>query len=185
VANLGASQYEAGHLAWSSALSNITCFQLDLVEMRRFFRDPTIKARTILEWFRERCTVVITLDRMGAVAQLKNSEDIYFVWPYELPPDMIADTTGAGDAFAAGIAWSLAHKRRIPRQPKPWQEMLQRAALWAAYACCQQGGAMDCPSLESLNTFRKKNTGLAHGVDVLEPKMGERILRLIDRAFPP
>ena len=151
--------------------------------MRRFFGDPTIKVGKILDWFRERCTVVITLERMGAVAQLKNTEDIFFVWPYELPPDMIVDTTGAGDAFAAGITWELTRRSRIPRQPQAWQKIFGHAALCAAYACCHQGGTTDCPNEESLAAFKKENASLEYGVDILDPKIGERILRLIDRVF--
>lgn len=184
VANFGSSQYEDGYLAWKEDLSNITCFQLDLVEMRRFFGDPSKKVQEMLNWFRDKCTVVITLERMGAVAQVKGKSEIIFVWPYELPPEMIVDTTGAGDAFAAGLTSELMNKKRIPGTANTWKSIFANAALWAAYACCHIGGALDCPKREELETFREINGSLARGVDIYDVDMGEPILRLIDRMFP-
>ncbi len=183
VANFGSSQYEAGHLAWESSLPNITCFQLDLVEMRRFFDDPAMKVKDILNWFRDRCNVVITLERMGAIAQLRGESDIIFVWPYQLPQNMIVDTTGAGDAFAAGVTSALADKTRVPRNNNRWQQIFERAALWAAYACCHSGGTIDCPNQNDLRIFKTRNSYLAHGVDIFDVNMGERVLRLIDRVY--
>lgn len=184
IANFGKSQYEAGHLAWSNALKQITYFQLDIIEIRNFFGGSRIRLGDILEWFRKRCTVAITLDRMGAVAQVKDTDQVFFIWPYELPAEMLVDTTGAGDAFAAGITWGLRQHKTVLRSVDAWRELFEQGALWAAYACCQEGGTRNCPDLEKLNNFKKEHTGLVHGIDVFDALMGERILRLIDRAFP-
>ena len=45
---------------------------------------------------------------LGAVAQLKDSSAVVLSWPYELDSADVVDTTGAGDAFIAGVlAYSL------------------------------------------------------------------------------
>ena len=84
IANFGSSQYRLGKDTWSNSLSEISYFQLDLYEMRQFFKDENAKLNEILQWFRDRCTVVITLDRKGAIAQIRGSSEAIFVWPYDL-----------------------------------------------------------------------------------------------------
>ena len=84
VANFGSSQYNLGKDTWANSLRDISYFQLDLHEIRCFFQDENAKLKNILEWFRDRCTVVVTLDRKGAIAQVRGSNKITFVWPYEL-----------------------------------------------------------------------------------------------------
>jgi sugar/nucleoside kinase (ribokinase family) len=106
-ANFGRAQYGLGTTRWEPYLDRLACFQLDIDEMRAFCADAGVwSLEAVLAWFRPRCTVAVTTERMGAVAQLKGSEQVILAWPYDLQPEDVVDTTGAGDAFGAGIVAS-------------------------------------------------------------------------------
>lgn len=58
----------------------------------------------------------------------------------------IVDTTGAGDAFHAGAAWSLVRGR-------PWEEALRTAAAVAALKCRKLGARSGLPDRPELEAF--------------------------------
>lgn len=181
--NFGSSQYRLGSKHWQGLLNSLCSFQLDIGEMREFCNRlgaEKSKLDGILDWFRERCTVVITMERLGAIAQRKGSSNVVLGWPYDLRTAEIRDPTGAGDAFAAGFVASAL------RNPMSTDERLEgavgRARLWGAYACTTESGAGQCPSAEQLREFESKHK------DLLRPRIqpideARPMLRLLDRVF--
>lgn len=181
IANFGSSQYKLGKDTWSNSLSEISYFQLDLYEMRQFFKDENAKLKEILKWFRDRCTVVITLDRKGAIAQIRGSNEVTFVWPYELG-DKFVDTTGAGDAFAAAVTRELSMRAISELSTETWRDVLRGGALSAAYSCCNRGGTSNCPSIHELERFKEELQSQPDQiVDSLDANVSEKILRFVDR----
>ena len=58
----------------------------------------------------------------------------------------VVDPTGAGDAFAAGVAWGMA-------QRWPWPEVGRFANAVGALACCSLGAQASLPSLHDVETL--------------------------------
>ncbi|HPG28401.1 MAG TPA: carbohydrate kinase family protein, partial [Myxococcota bacterium] len=109
IVNFGSAQYALGTKRWERILRDeVDVFQLDIGEVRRFCADAELadlSLESILGWFRERCTVVVTLERFGAIGQLVGHAEPIAAWPLLI--DEVADSTGAGDALGAGIAASM------------------------------------------------------------------------------
>jgi sugar/nucleoside kinase (ribokinase family) len=182
-ANFGRAQYALGTTRWEPYLDRLACFQLDIEEMRAFSADAGIwSLEAILAWFRPRCTVAVTTERMGAVAQLKGSENVILAWPYDLQPEDVVDTTGAGDAFGAGIVASSL------TSPLTTDDALlhavETAVLWSAYACTTLGGAGSCPDCGALEEFAARYPRLLK-TECKPVEEALPMLRLLDRVFPP
>ncbi|MBW2424038.1 MAG: carbohydrate kinase family protein [Deltaproteobacteria bacterium] len=188
--NFGSAQFRLGTHRWEKLLRDrVSVFQLDIGEVRSFCGDAGLVSRSlesILDWFRERCTVVITLERFGAIGQLAGSHEPVAAWPYLL--EDVRDSTGAGDAMGAGIVTAmLAQPFDDGEEPEETRLLKFAAALafgrvCAAHACTTLGGASECPTLDALARFERRETvhlrdgGLTRSVSSHE-------LFLIDRAF--
>ena len=180
--NFGSSQYSMGAVKWDGLLPKLACFQLDINEIRDFCRPvQRVSLEEILDWFRDQCSVVITMERFGAVGRLKGSDDIILAWPFDLDSKEIVDTTGAGDAFCAGV---VASAIAVPlKDEKSLKKAMEQGRTWGARACLTSGGAKDCPNLTELDSFAKKHT-LFSSTQVLSLKEARPLLRILDRAFP-
>lgn len=187
VVNFGRSQFKLGTARWAKLLrDHVDVFQLDIGEVRRFCRDadlPDASLASILGWFRDRCSVVISLERFGAVGQLRGSGGPVLAWPYLI--DEVVDSTGAGDAMAAGIVASLALEG-FDVADEGGSEGFARALAFGrtcgAYACGTLGGATSCPDLDALAAFEKK-AKLPGGSEATRDEVTAHDLFLIDRAF--
>lgn len=182
--NLGSSQYGLGTAHWRGLLDRIDCFQLDIDEIRAFCSDArdieALSLEAILDWFKDKCTVVITMERMGAVARLKDSESVVFAWPYDLAAAEIADSTGAGDAFAAGV---VASALKTPLDSdRALSKALENGRLCGAYACTTVGGANDCPTRRELDDFSRTHR-LFKKRECMSMANARPMLRLLDRIF--
>jgi len=182
-ANFGNSQIRMGAEFWEEDLKKLSVFQLNLAEMREFFaRNTSTKPLVnIIKWLQERnITAVITLDKFGAVGTYKDGRDgVVLAWPFEF--EGIVDSTGAGDAFGAGLVSKLYQKADFSFTE--FFTAIGEARVWAAYACTALGGATNCPNRRQLKEFRKEL--LAAQPDPVEvERLGhaERILRILDRA---
>ena len=187
VVNFGRAQFKLGTKRWERILRDqVDVFQLDIGEVRRFCRDadlPDDSLASILGWFRERCTVVVSLERFGAIGQSVGSDRPIAAWPYLI--DDVADSTGAGDAMGAGLVASLAldgfalEDGDGPESPLALALAAGRAC--AAHACTTIGGAAECPDLDRLVAFEKKGRlpGSARGI---QTGLAAQELFLIDRA---
>ena len=188
VVNFGSAQFKLGTKRWSRVLRDyVDVFQLDIGEIRRFCRDadlPDGSLASILGWFRERCTVVVSLERFGAIGQLAGRDRPVAAWPYLL--ENVADSTGAGDAMGAGLVASLALEGfRLDGNDEPespFAMALSAGRACAAYACTTIGGAADCPDLDRLIAFERKGRLPDRGRG-LQSGLSEQELFLIDRAF--
>lgn len=184
-ANPGSSQFRLGPDWWASRLGRVACFQLQITEMRELCRDLWNGASpplpVILDWFTPHCTVVVTLERMGAVARLKGSDKTVIAWPYGLAPGEIVDTTGAGDAFGAGVVASMI--RRPLDDDAALGEALHWGSLFASYSCTTRGGARDCPTRAELEHFNEAHR-VVRAMQTVEGDEAEGLLRLIDQIFP-
>jgi ribokinase len=88
--------------------------------------------------------VIVTLGARGALAwdEGRRTEQGAF-------PVMVADTTGAGDAFAGALAASLWQGRQL-------SAALERAAVAAALACTQPGARAGMPLEHELETALRR-----------------------------
>ncbi|KAK5582292.1 hypothetical protein RB653_003875 [Dictyostelium firmibasis] len=75
----------------------------------------------------------------------------YWFTPSIIPPDKIIDSTGAGDAFRAGLIFSLIHKNQS------LSDSLEFASAVGGLNCLSFGGCSSTPSLNSINQFLKSN----------------------------
>ncbi len=188
--NFGSAQYRLGTKRWGRLLrDHVDVFQLDLREIRVFCADAGLRdlsLESILGWFRERCTVVVSLERFGVIGQLVGTDTPVAAWPYLL--EQVADSTGAGDAMGAGIVASmlaspfdepgLSDEARATR----FASALEFGRSCGAYACTTLGGAHDCPDLSRLATFARR--ARLHRRDAARAgPVSRHDLFLIDRAF--
>jgi sugar/nucleoside kinase (ribokinase family) len=183
--NLGTSQIRLGVNYWENLLGNVDIVQLNLHEAKALFMQeyPNPSLRQIVEWFRKReITVVITLSKFGAVGSYKNGKDgLIFAWPIET--DTFVDSTGAGDAFSAGMVSELCKKPNFGFAD--FHSALNSAKFWATYACTTLGGAGDCPSMEKLVRFRShlEREG-CEPTEVFGQGYSDATLKLMDKAYP-
>lgn len=196
-ANFGDSQYLLGHKFWEDDLARLTVFQLSIEEARRFFGDPSAAERvspsdsrqawslsSMMRWFQSRgITAVITLDRFGAVATLRGHQDIWLALAFDL--DKFEDATGAGDAFGAGLVYTLC-KTNGKITPDRFETALKEARTWSAYACTTRGATSDCPSQAKLDCFRQTLRERDQDPDSVESRdlqSWESIFRILDKAY--
>ena len=188
--NFGSAQYRLGTKRWGRLLrDSVDVFQLDLREMRVFCADAGLRdlsLDSILGWFRERCTVVISLERFGVVGQLAGSSTPVAASPYLL--EQVVDSTGAGDAMGAGIVASMlaspfdAAELSDEARATRFAAALGFGRSCGAYACTTLGGAHDCPDLGRLAAFARR-ARLGRRDTARAGPVARRDLCLIDRAF--
>jgi sugar/nucleoside kinase (ribokinase family) len=190
--NFGESQYCLGPSFWEEELRALTVFQLSVQEAHQFFsRCGRERASGVprsladmLRWFQEReITAVLTLDRFGAVATFHGLEGVFFAPAFEL--DDFEDSTGAGDAFGAGLVHSLCRAEGPPTL-EGFCSAIKSARLWSAHACTTRGAASRCPSQAELEAFeadlRQKGQD-PDQVDCRDLAAWDGILRILDRAY--
>ena len=181
--NMGNSQLAYGFDYWKAFNSDRIVFQFSFSEVKRLFHTNSniSKINEIMNEFKKiKVNVIITLDKLGAIARFRDDERIIMVWPFELA-DKLLDTTGAGDAFGAGFVANFLNSRWDFHD---FQRAIEQARVWAAYACTTEGAAYQCPNKSKLQRFqneieRKMNQ---YKVEVID-KDYEKYLFLIERAF--
>lgn len=179
--NFGSTQYKFGAQFWDLFLDDIKCFQLNYNEMREFFKSASLsRLKDILNWFKNKCTVIITLGEIGAIARFKNSEKIVVGWPYNLKSNEIKDTTGAGDAFMAGV---VASALDIPLDNDyALLKAINNGLLWGAYSCTKFGGANQSPSKKELYNFSLKHQQIFE-TECIQINKAQRLLWLLDQTL--
>jgi sugar/nucleoside kinase (ribokinase family) len=195
-ANFGESQYCLGASFWEQELPALTVFQLSVEEARDFFWGCGRAARSspaegaprslaeMLRWFQEReINAVLTLDRFGAVATFRGQEGVLFAPAFEL--DHFVDSTGAGDAFGAGLVHSLCQAGRPPTF-EDFGTAIHAARLWSAHACTTRGAASRCPSEAELAAFEDElhlKGQAPEQIDCRDLVDWDGILRILDKAY--
>ena len=184
--NLGSSQLSLGLDFWKKYLLDIDLFQVNLDEAKIFFcgkKGEELKLTEIIKIIRKlNINVVITLDKFGAIGIHKENKDTVFIaWPV-LDANEVIDTTGAGDAFAAGL---VAYMVKAPNvEAISFKDAISHARIWAAYACSTYGGANHCPTARQLEEY--KQTIALNGnksVEITNQDYTSEILTLLDIAF--
>jgi sugar/nucleoside kinase (ribokinase family) len=179
-ANLGRSQYEMGKEAWEPFLTFMTYFQLDVSEVRRFFSNGHHELEEIFGWFQSKTNLIVTMAELGAIVQRKDSKEITFVPGRSLHLSEVRDTTGAGDAFAAGFV-SKALVNRLD-SADAFEEAARVGASMGAYACTNEGGANKCPNRSELEEFSKTH-GEVRSIERLPFSVSTGRLREYDLVF--
>lgn len=191
-ANFGESQYCLGASFWEEDLRALTVFQLSVQEARDFFSRCGRKKMNgvprslidMLRWFQEReITAVLTLDRFGAVATFCGLEEMFFAPAFEL--DNFEDSTGAGDAFGAGLVHSLCQAGGPPTFDE-FHDAIKVARLWSAHACTTRGAASLCPSHAELEAFEAELRQKGQDPDQIDCRdlaAWDGILRILDKAY--
>jgi sugar/nucleoside kinase (ribokinase family) len=182
----GGTQLALPYAFWESDLSRIDVFQCNMEEAVRFFGADHKKAtlRSILELFRKRrMAAVLTMDRFGAVAICNGGDAMSIAWPL-VQGEEVVDSTGAGDAFAAGMM-SILHANSRGRRISETQfdRALHEGAIWAAAACTVFGGCGRDPKTD-LERFRHEHPGIEQKLpDRRQFENAQEILNFIDLAY--
>lgn len=182
--NFGFSQICTGVDSWAAYLRELTVLQLSMNEVRSFFSASAKKTSLtyIMEYLQaNEITAVITLDRLGALCTFKDGRDgVLFAGPLEIPN--YRDPTGAGDASMAGLLSALYGKPVVGFNEL--HEALDIARMWATYACLTPGGANECPTRETMDSYKghinshyKKEGKTLPAVEVMETGDIELILQ--------
>ncbi len=90
------------------------------------------------------------------------------------------DSTGAGDAFGAGL---VSHLSSADLSLEGFKQGIDRARVWAAYACCHVGGAANCPTSEELRVFQERMLAVSEEVLVLDRQSIKPILGILERIY--
>lgn len=185
ILNFGNKQLELGVEFWRDTLEKVSVVQLNIAEARNLFAGLKERSlRNIFSWFRDNSiNVVVTVGQMGAVASYGDGSDgIIHAIPI-IKPQMIVDTTGAGDAFSSGMVSHFCGNREISFSE--FRQAVVEGRKWASYACTTFGASAECPTLHQLEQFMdgdkvKKN----RTVKVLELHEARGIIDMIDAAYP-
>ena len=157
-ANFGASQLEYGFDFWKSHLSKIDILQLNIHELRDFLTPNTqVSLPALVEMIQALdITMIITLDQFGAMGIMKGVKDTIFMARPIKETTHFVDSTGAGDAFCAGMLSKLKGKKRFAQED--FMEAMERGRSWATYACRSYGGANHCPSPYEIVAYHQERT---------------------------
>lgn len=181
--NLGSTQLEYGFSFWKEKLKLIDMLQLNIDEVRSFF---SVDGQTppLLEIINSLVDLglsgIITLDKFGAIGFMSNVKNTVFMARVVELGDEFVDSTGAGDAFCAGMISVLNGKKDFSSDD--FKHAMEVARSWAVYACKSYGGANHCPSSGTIDAFHQK---INFKNEVLEYS-GDRmvdIISLIDTSF--
>ncbi len=184
-ANFGNSQIDLGLDFWKTYLPHINLFQLNLEEAKRFFSNKKEKASLVqvVEHIRSlNLNAVITLDKFGAIGIHKDKKDsIILAWPL-IDSTEIVDSTGAGDAFGAGLVSSLCRQGKLDFAT--FHEAIETARTWSALACKSLGGSSHCPDKTTIEAYQREiSGGERRPVEIKDQNYAAEIISLIDIAF--
>ena len=178
-ANFGASQLKYGFSFWEKHLSKVDILQLNIYELRAFLSDdaPCTLACLIKKIRDLDINMIITLDKFGALGIMKDKKrNIFMARPINDDGEFV-DSTGAGDAFCAGMVSRLKGLREFDEIT--FKEAMERARSWATYACKSFGGANGCPSKYEIDTYHKTHTKENEVVSYHDSAMHD-VIALID-----
>ncbi len=157
-ANFGASQLEYGFSFWKTYLPKVDVLQLNIHELRAFLSNGShCNLACLIQKVQDlSLTMIITLDQFGALGIMKDKpHTLFMARPIQDIEDFV-DSTGAGDAFCAGMISKLKGKKYFTAED--FKEAMERGRSWATYACKSYGGANHCPSPQQVVTFHKEKT---------------------------
>jgi sugar/nucleoside kinase (ribokinase family) len=181
--NFGSTQISYGFYFWKNYLKQIDILQLNIDEARLFFTHDS-KVPTLYEIIsllgKYGNSGIITLDKFGAIGFMKDRVNtVFMARPVDLGDEFV-DSTGAGDAFCAGMVSVLNGNREFSQ--KEFKSAMEIARSWAVYACKSYGGANNCPTKGTIDAFHQKINFKNEVVEYSGDRMID-ILSLIDSTF--
>jgi|GEM_PF-2240784 len=181
---LGGSQLRLGWEYWKDHLCEpIDVLQLNLKEAQRFFAPGNLTAglSEVLDIARSTgMSVVLTLDRFGAIAIKPDDPGLWMVWPVIRNRD-VQDATGAGDAFAAGAVAQLVECSEL--SVDDYTRMLQGASHWAGAACATMGGSGSEPGAELQQFLESHPLCNEANVEVRKDASAQELVNFLGLAF--
>jgi len=182
--NPGRTQYTLGKGGFPKLLERVDCIQFHVDEAREFLASGgqypgRLHFGEMLDALADLCqSAVITFGRLGAVGKKRGAQGGVLAYPYDVDENIL-DTTGAGDAFAAGVVASMTSDAN---QNRDLRVAMTEGRLWATYACMKYCGARECPTPMDLKLFERRHQAMQIGeVEELEAKEFYRLLRLLER----
>ncbi len=182
---MGSSQLRLGWRFWEKHIrENMSVFQLNLSEAKSFFSadgKPCTTEAAIDHLKKMGVSAIITMDRFGAIATHSHSEDIYIAWPLVNAADVI-DSTGAGDAFAAGAVSVLSEVGR-GYSTHDFEHALAEGSRWAGAACTTLGGAGRSPGKELAAFVDKNPRSRSNNIETRRHCSLQELLTFVDLAY--
>lgn len=183
--NFGNSQIRLGIKFWEKELQHTDIFQLNIEEAVYLFSENNVRkslAEIVQLLKHMEITAVITLGRFGAIGIHKDNKDVIILaWPIT-DAENIVDTTGAGDAFAAGMLSHLYDKPDFTFQE--FYSAIELSGTWSAYACATLGASGQCPDKQTLEDFMARMPANSRRPAEIHHKThAEQIMALIDIAY--
>ena len=167
--NFGRSQIDLGIDFWEPYLLKVSVIQLNIDEAKSLFRNqPGMSSSpAIFKWFLERgISLTLTFGKFGAAATYRDGgRGGILAWPV-IQPDEVKDTTGAGDAFAAGVVSALQGNLEVTFSD--FLEAIEVGRLWAGYACRIIGASSDPPGQGELEEFERERRELFDKIRIVE-----------------
>lgn len=157
-ANFGTSQLEYGFAFWKEHLEKVDILQLNIHEITAFLSNgkPCNLAYVIEKIQALHINVIITLDKFGAIGIMRDEKNTLFLARAIEDKEDFVDSTGAGDAFCAGMVSRLKNEKYF--STLDFKEAMERGRSWATYACKSYGGANHCPSKNEVELFHRDKT---------------------------
>ena len=157
-ANFGSSQLEYGFKFWQEHLEKVDILQLNIHELTAFLSNgsPCNLACLIKKIQNLQLNMIITLDKFGAIGIMKEEKETLFMARPINDVEGFVDSTGAGDAYCAGMVSRLKGDKNF--SVNSFKEAMQRGRSWASYACNSYGGANNCPSRDVIESYHDSKT---------------------------
>ncbi len=157
-ANFGASQLEYGFDFWKTHLCKIDIFQLNIYELRVFLDGgQSCNLACLIQKIQDLgIHMIITLDQFGAIGIMKGDKKRIFMARPINDTENFVDSTGAGDAFCAGMVSVLKGDKNFSQAH--FMKAMERGRSWASYACNSYGGANNCPSKEQITRYHDEKS---------------------------
>lgn len=173
--NFGHTQLAMGVRFWEDVLPRISLLQFNVREFRLFMASAGAGHRSLrwrIDWLRERvAAVVVTAGCRGAIGVCRDRRKRMFVAAGSHVD--VLDSTGAGDAFAAGLVSQLAGERSVTFDSLC--QAMTVARTWAAFACAAFGGSGPAPD----DDFLRKLSEADAGRETSRTVSGDRAARVI------
>jgi sugar/nucleoside kinase (ribokinase family) len=180
----GKTQYELGWNFWKDKIHHVDVLQLNIREAKIFFRKEGRPASLmeILSGLRAAgLTAILTMDRFGAIGTFRNSNSVFIASPLLEPYDVV-DSTGAGDAFAAGMIAELS-KSGKGFSSSNFSHAISQARIWAGCACTTTGGSGEIPRSDFKPFDSEHKSDKDAGIEIKKEDHAQEILKFIDLAF--
>lgn len=178
--NFGSAQIDYGFEFWKNSLKSIDFLQLNAQEAKDFYKKVKItpSLTDIVDSLMElNISGIITLDKFGAVGFIKNKKNKIFLARSIGLGESFVDSTGAGDAFCAGMVSALNGKKNFTVSEFKTAMAYSRSS--AMYACRFYGGANKCPTKDQIDSFHHAVNDQNEVLEYKDDRMLD-ILELID-----